>query len=107
MIEIQEADWKTLREVRPIALDRFCQQILAEIVELAADQNQTNQQRYRAIYELIHRRDKELADAFDNPRRSTALLQLAHMRGLKLLTDEEMGRFSDITRDSLRILMGW
>ncbi|MDE2167520.1 MAG: peptide ABC transporter substrate-binding protein [Alphaproteobacteria bacterium] len=94
----------------PVALDRFCRAILDEINRLGADANQTAHQRYRAIYQLINRRDKEMAEAFDNLRRSHALLMIAKLRQLGAVTDDEFTRFSAETRaaaeDLLRIMTG-
>jgi hypothetical protein len=70
---ISEADWKVFRQLRPVALERFCERALAEVGRLASDPNKTSHERYLSVFRLIERRDRELADAFDDPRRSTAL----------------------------------
>jgi hypothetical protein len=101
---IPEADWKTLRQLHPIALDRFCRRVLSEIERLAADSEMTPHQRYQAIFGCIKERDRELADAFDDPRRSTALLQLARLRSLGLLTEEELSGFGSETREFLQVM---
>jgi hypothetical protein len=95
---IRESDWKVFREFHAIALERFCQKVLAEVEDLAAAADKTNHERYLAVFQLIKRRDKELAYAFDDIRRSTALRQLAYIRSHELLTEEEMSRFSPETR---------
>lgn len=96
---IREADWKEFRDLRSLALDRFCERVLAEVQSLATDPDKGAHARYLAVFRLIERRDKELADAFDVPRRSTALRQIAVIRSQGLLTDEEFARFSRDTRD--------
>jgi hypothetical protein len=58
---ISEADWKRLRRLQPIALDRFCQQVLAEVVRLAGDPAEGNHARYLALSRLLQARDEELA----------------------------------------------
>jgi hypothetical protein len=103
---IPEADWKVFRELREVALDRFCQRVLAEIESAATDETRTNHIRYRAVYDLIHRRDRELAAAFDSPRRSQAMIQLMQIYSLELLTAEEMDRFSAETRAAVHFLAG-
>ena len=35
--EISESEWKILRELKPIALDRFCQRVLAEVDRITTD----------------------------------------------------------------------
>ena len=54
--------------------------------------------RYLKVYKLIKGRDKQMANAFNDFRRSTAVMQLGIMRRMKLLTDEELGLFSEQTR---------
>jgi hypothetical protein len=56
-----------------------------------------------ALFKLLHGRDEELGDAFNNPRRSTAEVQLAHIPFQELLTDEEFARFSPETRASVLV----
>jgi hypothetical protein len=58
--------------LEPVALDRFCERVLSEISQISSDSNKTRHQRYVAIFKLLERRDRELADAFNDLRRSTA-----------------------------------
>jgi len=51
----------------------------------------------------MHKRDKEIASAFDDFRRSTDIFQIAIIRKLGVITDEEFGRFSESTRALLLI----
>ncbi|SPF41609.1 conserved hypothetical protein [Syntrophobacter sp. SbD1] len=99
---ISEADWKVFREVRVSALDRFCEHVLSEAGRLVAETGQSSHQRYLAVFKLIERMDKKLGDTFDDPRRSTALLQLMLMRSQDLLTEEEFARFSSETRATVQ-----
>jgi hypothetical protein len=103
--EIHERDWKLFRQLQPIALDRFCERVLAEVTRLAADPKTSNHDRYLAVFKLLQRRDEELADAFNGPRRSTALIQLARIHFQELLTEEEFVRFSPETRASVQGLL--
>jgi hypothetical protein len=96
-----ESEWKIFRQVREVALDRYCERVLAEVTRVASDAGQTHHERYLAVYRLIGQRDEELANAFNDPRRSTAVQQLLLLRSLDLLTEEEFARFRQETRDSL------
>ena len=58
------------------------------------------------MYRLIEQRDKELADAFNDLRRSTAVRQLACLQSLELLIDEEFARFGPETRDAVGVWLG-
>lgn len=99
--EIKESDWKLLSQLRTAALERFCQRILAKIESINTDSAMSAHQRYLEIYELIARRDKEIAQTFNDHRRSTALNELAAIQSHDLLTQEEFLRFSQETRDAV------
>jgi hypothetical protein len=58
-----------------------------------------------AVFKLLQRRDEELADAFNNPRRSTGLVQLARIQFHELLSAEEFARFSPETRASVEMFL--
>jgi hypothetical protein len=96
--QISEADWKIFRQLHQVALDRFCERVLAEAAQLASSPGKTAHERYVGLYRLFQRRDRELAELFDDLRRSTALLRLLGIRSQGLLTDEEFARFSPEAR---------
>src|SRR5688572_29016675 len=97
--DIRESDWKVLRGLKDVALGRFCQRVLDEMIGIAGDGGKTAHQRYLAVYTLLERRDRELAETFNGLRGSMALMQLARMVALGLLTEDEQSRFSVETRD--------
>jgi hypothetical protein len=99
---MSEADWKVFREVRVSALERFCERVLSEVSRLAAETGRSSHQRHLAVFKLVEKQDELLAAMFDNPRRSTALLQLLRMRSEDLLTGEEFVRFSSETRATVQ-----
>lgn len=101
---VPESDWNKFRRLREVALERFCDQTLQEIARLAADASSGSHQRYLEIYELIQRRDREMARAFDDPRRSRALQQLSAMHALGLLEVGELDAFTDETRKAVEFL---
>ena len=86
------------KELRPTARDRFCRRVLDECRAVCDDDSASNHERYRRLYDLIHECDKEMADAFDDARRSTAIVRLMTMRKHNLVTPEELARFSNDTR---------
>ena len=96
-----EADWKTLQEIKATALDRFCRRVLDECRAVCDDDSASAEERYRKLYDLIRKRDEELADAFDDIRRSTAIIRLATMHKHNLVTPEELAHFSNDTRHLL------
>jgi hypothetical protein len=106
MSGIPEADWKVFRSLHPIWIERFCKRVNGELLRVLSDDSRDPYEQYLAAYKLIHKRDKELASAFDDFRRSTAVFQIAIIRKLGVITDEELGRFSESTRASLQHFRG-
>jgi len=105
---VSEADWKVLQRLEPVALDRFCRGVLAEVARLAADPVGGSHARFLEVFRLIRERDRELAAAFDGNSRAAALVRLARLRSLGMVTDEEFAGFSAAARDAVaRILEAW
>ena len=102
---IPESDWKLFRKLHRIALERFCQRVLSELSRLAADDSKTSHERYLAIFKLIEQRDSEVAAAFNDVRRSTAVRQLAAIQLHELLSEEELAVFSPETRNTVQSLL--
>jgi hypothetical protein len=67
---IAETDWKMLRRVHPLALERFCERVLAEIEGVTHNAAQSSHQRYVDIFKIVERRDREMARIFNDPKRS-------------------------------------
>ncbi len=95
---ISEPDWKVFRRLHAVAVERYCDLVLTEAQRLLADSAESSCDRYRALYDLMRRRDKEMERAFDDLRRSTALLQIAIIHGMGLWPQEEIAQFSPETR---------
>jgi hypothetical protein len=106
MEQIPESDWKIFRQLREVALERFCERVLAEVCRVAGENGSGFHTRYLAVFKVIDDRNEELALVFDNPRRSVALQQLVQMRLRRLLTDEEFARFRPETRETVELLLG-
>lgn len=98
MIQIPEPDWKTFKAVRAVALERFAQRILDEYQELCCNETVTAHQRYGELYSVIGKRNSEMAQIFDDYRRSTALISLRLMWQHGLLKSEEISQFSHETQ---------
>jgi hypothetical protein len=103
---IPEADWRVFRSLHPIWIDRFCKRVNGELLRALSDDSRDAYEQYRAANKLMHERDEEIANAFNDFRRSTALFQIAIIRKLGVITDEELGRFSESTRASLQHFWG-
>ncbi len=103
---IAEADWKVLKRVHSLALDRYCENVLAEIERVTHDTAQSAHRRYLDIFKIIERRDREIASTFNDLKRSNALTMLARMRAAGLLTEDEFVGLSSETRGAIEFLLG-
>lgn len=99
-MDFSERDWKHLRALHPVALDRYCRRTLAESAEVIADSATSSHERYRRLYRLLQERDVAMAAAFDDVRRSTATRRLAAIVALDLLTHDELNGFTPQTHDT-------
>ena len=96
--DLPESDWRRFKEVHTKLLERYSLSVLEEVAAASQGTEGTAHDRYLKVSELFQERDKQMANAFDDFRRSTAVMQLGIMRRMKLLTDEELGLFSEQTR---------
>jgi len=99
--QIPESDWKVLRDLKPLALDRYCQRLLAEVEQIISSTTESHHERFLKTFRLIIERNKELGHAFDDMSRSNALIRLIAIRSHDLLTDEEFSRFNFETRNTI------
>ena len=99
-MDLPERDWKHLRGLHQVALERYCTRVLDEIRTLAADETGSAHDRYLRLYRMLQERDRALATAFDDMRRTMAIPRLAAILNLGVITEEELAGFSAPTRDS-------
>ncbi len=95
-----ESEWRALRALHRVALDRYCAQVLEECGRVVTDTNGSAHERYLRLYRLVRERDDTIAAAFNDMRRSRALQRLAAMIALGTVTTEELSQFSVGTRES-------
>jgi hypothetical protein len=99
---IPESDWRHFKRVHQVLLERFCERTLDDLRAMLRATEGSAHERYRRAYKLLEDRDEELARAFDDFRRSTAIMQLAIMRRMGLLSDDELSVFSEQTQQTVR-----
>jgi recombinational DNA repair ATPase RecF len=91
--------------LREVALQRFCQRVLEELTTLIQDGSRSHHERYLAVFSLVQERDEQLAGAFNGPARSRMVVQLAALNALGLLSQGELGRFTQETRGIVESLV--
>ena len=105
-MRIAESDWKKFGPLRDKALDRLFNGILREVTLLTTDENQSSEDRYRELYDLVKARDKEIGRIFDGYSRSRAEVQLCLMAENGLVTDEELVQFTEEMRNAVQDFVG-
>ncbi len=99
---MNEADWKRYKPLRKLALERFCTGVFKEAAEIESQSTGTAHERYRELFSLIQKRDKEIGQLFDPLTRSRATMQLVGLCRFGLVTEEELSVFSDDLQESVR-----
>jgi hypothetical protein len=100
--EIKESDWRVFRRLHRIALERFCQRVIEEVQSVTSLCANGYHNCYLELFALMQSRDKEMARAFNDPRRSSAFILLANIKAQGLLTEEELMQFSPEAREAIR-----
>jgi hypothetical protein len=104
-LEIAERDRKRWRQLTPILLNRFCQGVVRKAATFSNSAGSGHQQ-FLALLEYLADSNKDIARVFDNPRRSTALVQIAAALSLGIMTPEELASFSEGLRDRVEAIIG-
>ena len=100
-MSIIESDWKKFKELRKLALDRFCLGVLADAETIAQHSALSPHARYKMLYRLTRDRDKDIVQTFDLYSRSSALMALRWMVKHDLLTDGELSVLSEEAREEV------
>ena len=104
-VTFPERDWRLLRSLHRASIDRYCARVLEECATVIRDTKTSSHDRYLQLFRLVKEHDQNIAAAFDDLRRSTAIQRLASMLLLGTVTDEELSQFSAETRDSATALV--
>ncbi len=105
MRHIKESDWKYLRSIKDQVLNRHCDGIL-EVIDLILQNRKSEEHKsYIQIYNLINRKDNEIAITYNDLKRSNAIEKICHMRRHFAMTDEEFSKFSDETKDIVNSIL--
>lgn len=99
--QFPESDWKVFRRLHTLALERFCARVLEEIKLATANCTSDYHKRYLEVFHLIMERNDSMADAFDDMRRSKAIILITNIMAAQLLTADEFLQFSPETRETV------
>ncbi len=108
MIDISEYEWRKIRDMKPAVLDHVCKGIL-DALRTRIDTSSTDlvhHEQYLNIYKWLHEQDKEIANGFDDLKRSNAYYRLACWVKNSWLTLKEFNSLSKDTRAKVLFLAG-
>jgi len=94
---IKESDWNIFKELRPLALHRYCQRVMGDVDKIIHETEGDAHERYIEMYKIVRDGEKKLAHMFDGFSRSKVLDQLVMNYGNDLLNEEEIALLSDET----------
>lgn len=106
MGNMAEHDWQVLRKIAHTALERYCRKTLDLVDEVLRSTHASDHGKYLDLYGLLQKRDKAMADAFSDIRRSQGETQLAMLVSMGLVNSGELAEFSENLRAKIKVLLG-
>jgi hypothetical protein len=104
--EIKDSDWKLFRRLHKVALERFCQRVIEEINHATSNCTEDYHKRYLEVFDLIMDRNEKMGWAFDDMRRSKAMILLTNIKESDLLSEEDFSHFGPETREAVEVILG-
>lgn len=92
---MKESDWKIFKVIKENAIQLFCDKALSEYEELIKNKSNDAHGTYTDLYQMVIKRDKQMALLFDGHSRSKASLQLLAIRSKDLADDDLLKKLSD------------
>ncbi len=98
----RESDWKVIKELHHLAMERFFQRAVAGLARKSGNERETNRARFWEVHEQVTADAREAAEMFDGLRRSVAKFKLMRWRREGLVRGEELNRLSEELQASVR-----
>ncbi len=88
-------------------LNEACGNILSRVKEKVKIDEKENHKTYLNIWDIVNSGDNDIAEMFNDLKRSNAISKLALWRNYGLLTELGLNEFSDETRLNIETLVGY
>ena len=85
-------------------MERLCERVIGERGTIASNNEASYHARYLEIFKLIERRDDDIARAFNDPKRSSMVFQLATIVSHGPLTQDELQCLTPAIRETVESL---
>lgn len=96
-----ERDWKLLRRIQDEALAKACEMVNSGVEKIIEKRSGREHEAYLELWKHIKEKDREIANTFDNMRRSTAIYSLINMVAYGYISKEELAKFSEETQEKV------
>jgi len=104
--KIKESDWKYLKKLKPMLLERACAQINKEAgTMLEKGANHDQHELYIRMYKHYDKKDDMIGECFNDYRRSQAKFRILNLVRHGIISDDELQGFSDDTKDFVKSVM--
>lgn len=96
-----ESDWKLLRRIQDEALAKACEMVNRGVEKIVEKRSGREHEAYLELWKYIKEKDTEIANTFDNMRRSTAIYSLINMVAYGYISKDELAKFTEETREKV------
>ncbi len=97
---MNESDWKLFCKIKQVAIEKYCEQQLADIGDILSGDIASSSERLHMIAQFTKSAEKQISSIFDGHSRSSAPFQLMLMRREKLVDVDLLSQLSDDLVDS-------
>ncbi len=104
MSHIPEEDWEKIRAIKDKKLDAICADILDEINREIKNKEDDNHKAYLKVWDIVNRRDMDIAEMFNDLKRSNAVFKLSLWYKNGYLTEQELNKFTRETQSTVNAL---
>ena len=95
-----------MKSMKDSKLNQVCEQILGAVGNEIINKGNENHKAYLEVWEKIQAGDDDIAEMFNDLRRSNAVLKLAAWKRYGLLTESELHGFSEETQSVVLAIAG-
>ena len=103
-MSIIEKDWKLIRSMKDQKLNDASLRIINKVRSVTKECSNNAHKTYLDMWSLLKKEDECISAMFDDIKRSNAIFKLAAWKKYGFLSDEELGEFSQETKEILNAI---
>lgn len=105
MASVPESDWKLFRKLQAGLVNAACEAVFVKVEALSKSRADCQHQAFLKLFKLVQDEDLMIAEMFNNPGRSNAILRIMALRRNGILNDEQFSQFSEETQKRIAALI--